>query len=231
MASCKITVFQKALLDSVLIEYRDIPEEHELKDRFSEKFHLWADDFIAKQNPQKVRLRRAFRIALIAAALMALLAGTAMAIPAVREAIIDYLFVESEDTNDIKLNPDIVVTAPDIIETAYTVALIPEGYLLAKNLQSRDVISIRWAKGRQMISFAQYTVKGKTDDTNWIGVGNPDDPKRQVLIGEFIVAGIDQKEVYSFLWTNNEYFFLMHIPTDIDWDTMVKIVESVGPAT
>ena len=155
-----------------------------------------------------------------------------MAIPVVREAILDYFIQTREDSYGIMLDPESAATAPDVIETVYAVRFIPEGYDLTIDARHPKHILLCWNNATgQSITFSQYTIGDRSSDSQWIGMGNPDDPRKQVLIEEYIVDVIDQGDVYSFLWTNNEYFFIMHIPTDTYWDTMVKIVESVSPVT
>lgn len=114
----ELTAFQRALLDAVLESHADIPKEEALSDPFSEEFKAWADDFIRKNGTRRLRTATVLKRILIAAVIILLLIGTAMAIPAVRTAILDLFFHETEDRIAITFDPVQAANAPNTIQMA-----------------------------------------------------------------------------------------------------------------
>lgn len=226
-----MTVFQKALLQSVLEEYDDLPRESELEDTFSDHFHEWAEGFIRKQRPQRVRARQILRAVLIAAVLLVLLAGTAMAIPAVREAIIDYLFHDYEKTIGISFDPEEAATAPNEIAEMYIFGFIPADYNLIYEDAYSVSASLWWSNSTgQLIVFQQYTIPDNPSNDSWLGIDIESDNKETMLIGNYLVDIIRMEDDYFLIWTNNSYFFTLKLPNTIDDDTMREIFLSWKPA-
>ena len=231
MPSDSMTVFQKALLQSVLDEYSDLAEESALEDTFTDSFREWANDFIKKQTPQKIRMRRILRVSLIAAVLVVLLAGTAMAIPAVREVIIDYFFTNHEERYGITFDPEAAATAPDEIKETYILGYIPSGFDLI--VEDKIVVSASfwWMdKDGRMIIFKQDVIPDDPTDDSWIGIDIEDSSKEMALIGDYRVDIIRMEESYLLVWTNNAYFFTLQLPNSIDDETMREIFLSWKPA-
>ena len=226
-----MTIFQKALLQSVLDEYSDLAKESALEDTFSDSFREWAKAFIKKQTPQKIRVRRILRITLIAAILVVLLTGTAMAIPSVREAIIDYLFTSHEERYGITFDPEAAATAPEEIEETYMFGHIPLGFELIVEDKLTNSASIWWANSDgQMIVFVQDVIPDDSADDSWIGIDIENSSKEMALIGDYRVDIIRMEESYLLVWTNNAYFFTLQLPNSIDDETMREIFLSWKPA-
>ena len=226
-----MTVFQKALLQSVLEEYDDIPRESELEDTFSDPFHEWADGFIREQRPQRVRARRILRTILIAAVLLVLVAGTAMAIPAVREAIIDYLFHDYEKAIGITFDPAVAATAPDEIIEIYNFEYMPTNLKLLLNKTRLDnVISLWTDSNGALIVYLQHIMPDDPANDTWMGINIKNYSKETVLIGDYWVDIIRMENSYLLVWTNNAYFFTLELPNTIDDDTMREIFLSWKPA-
>ena len=226
-----MTIFQKALLQSVLEEYDDLPWESELEDTFSDPFHEWAEGFIRKQRPQRVRARQILRAVLIAAVLLVLLAGTAMAIPAVREAIIDYFFSSYVERIGVTFDPDKAATAPDLIGKTYEFGYIPAEYKLVSNWREAENVTILWTNTEDLlIAYNQYVIPNDPADDFWIGIDFEDGGKKTVLIGGYWVDIIRMENSYLLVWTNNAYFFTLELPNTIDDDTMREIFLSWKPA-
>lgn len=226
-----MTVFQKALLQSVLEEYDDLPRESELEDTFSDPFHEWADGFIRKQRPQRVRGRQILRAVLIAAVLLVLLAGTAMAIPAVREAIIDYFFNSYSERIGVAFNPEIAATAPGAIIQTYVFERIPDSYnLLLDECDPENATTLWVNNGGQMIVYNQYVIPDDPTDDFWIGIDIESNDRETMLIGDYLVDIIRMEDDYFLIWTNNSYFFTLKLPNTIDDDTMREIFLSWKPA-
>lgn len=183
MANTELTAFQSALLDSVLLDYENTPAEDAIEDAFSDKFYLWAQHLIRKQCPKRLHLRTTLWAALIALILTALLTCSVWAIPAVQKAVIGYSIVPREETNGISFHPHTAANAPDSIETAYIVTFVPEGYQLIEE-RLHPIIYQYWQNEKeQFIVYCQYPVN-KTDNPNWIGIGDPDTPRKKCFLAD-----------------------------------------------
>ena len=231
MARDNMTVFQKALLQSVLDEYSDIPQKSELTDTYTESFKEWADGFIKEQTPQRIRMRRILRITLIAAILVVLMAGTAMAIPAVREAIIDYFFTRYEERYGIAFDPEAAATAPHEINTTYTFGYIPGNFNLALSEIRTDNATSLWLDEKgAMLVYLQFVMPDDPTDDSWMGIDTENSAKEMAVIGDYRVDIIRLDECYLLVWTNNSYFFTLQLPNTIDQETMTAIFLSWKPA-
>lgn len=231
MARDNMTVFQKALLQSVLDEYSDIPQKSELTDTYTESFKEWADGFIKEQTPQRIRMRRILRITLVAAILIVLLAGTVMAIPAVREAIIDYFFTRYEERYGVTFDPEAAATAPNEIKEVYVLGYIPDGFELIAEDKFAASASFRWMDNDgHMIIFIQDIIPDDPTDDSWIGIDAENSTKEEAIIGDYRVDIIRFDECYLLVWTNNSYFFTLQLPNAIDQETMTEILLSWKPA-
>lgn len=230
MVGNEMTVLQKALLDSVLNEYRDVPCEKELKDTFSPRFKQWASDFLQKQTMQRIRMRSVIRTILIAAILILLLAGTVAAIPIVRKAMIGFSITERKEAMGVTFDPVAAAAAPDKIETIYTFDYVPEGFKLELDNVQVNNAALWWSNSEnQRIHYSQILIPDYPTHDGWIGFGNPEDPVEQTLLGEYMVTVVWSDEDYILLWTNDEYFFKLIIPMSIPYDSMVQMFLSWRP--
>ncbi len=96
----KMTAFEQALLDATLEEFADIPDdEGKIDVTFSPAFTAKAEKLVRNTQRKSWRYVNTAmkRVALVAIA-AALLATTAMAIPAVRDAIIKFFVHDVEST-------------------------------------------------------------------------------------------------------------------------------------
>lgn len=81
---------KQALVAATLADFRSVPAEEEIDYTFSEPFQAWAEKLLRQMKDGKRYVSatgRILRAILIAAIIAALLAGTAMAFPTVREAV------------------------------------------------------------------------------------------------------------------------------------------------
>lgn len=218
-----LTPFQKALLDSVLMEHEDVMEECEPV-VFSKQFLAKSKKLIKQtRGVLSYSFKRSFRIALIAALIVVLLAGCAMAIPVVREAVIDFFLQIDDERVGITFDPQEAANAPKTIETIYTLSEIPPGYeLAASELLSAQAYSW-WVNDQdQWISYYQFTISENATEDNWIAMELPEMGREAKVIGDYLVEIIRSEGFYHLIWTNNEYVFVLELPDTIDDDTTLK---------
>ena len=226
----KLTPFQQALLDSVSKDYAHIPSNDALEDPFSERFKAWAKIHIQSGHVKRLRAARVVKRALIAAAILLLLAATAMAIPAVRTAILDLFFQENEERIAITFDPEQAANAPDSIQTAYSVSYAPSDYKLI--MKETNVSSACWCwlnNQGERILFTQQPLQHELTADNWYGYNAAEYAKNSILLGDYQVEKIDTTEDYKLVWTNNEYLFVLELPYSVTEEEMRKIFDSWGP--
>lgn len=223
----KLTPFQRALLDSVLNEHQEVMEETEPV-VFSEGF-ISQTSKLVKQARGRIsfRTKRILKNFLIAAILIALLTSSAMAIPAVREAVVDFFLQIKEDRVGITFDPEKAATAPLSIETEYAINFLPPGYEMVVNDCTRNQVNAWWTNDQdEWISYYQFTIPNDTTEENWFMLDLPTEGNEKRIITDYLVEIIRSEGFYHLVWTNNEYVFVLELPDAIDDDTMLKIFMS-----
>lgn len=226
----RLTAFQRALVDSVLKEYADIPDNHDLPDTFSDGFRAWADTFCKKDPGGKLRIGTVVKRILIAALIAVLLAGAAMAIPAIREAVIGFFFHEDDIQIGITFDPEQAATAPEEIIKCYSVTDVPDAFILAVTVEEKDAVYYWWMNDlEQWIIFSQHPMPDYPEDGCWWSTDAEESKHRTVLLGDYLVEIIDADDNYKLVWTNNEYLFTLELPYSVNEEEMQKIFASWGP--
>lgn len=222
-----LTAFQQALVDSVLKEYADILDGQDAPAEFSNQFDNW---FAGFQKKPKSRTMTVLKGILIAAIIAALLAGAAMAIPAVREAVIDFFFHKDDVQIGITFDPVQAATAPKKILYQYVITYVPDPFVLDLEITETDAVYYWWTgENDQLIVFTQNPMPDYPEDGFWWGVDVEESKHRTVLMGDYLVDIIDGDEYYKLVWTNNEYMFMLELPYSINEEEMQKIFASWGP--
>lgn len=226
----QLTAFQQALVDSVLKEYADIPNNDNIPDTFSDDFRAWVDTCRKKNRVGKLRAGTVVKRILIAAILAALLAGAVMAIPAIREAVIDFFFHEDNVQIGITFDPEQAATSPDEIEVPYTITYAPDTFIVALEGYERGS-SYVWLVNNddKWITFTQNPMPNYPENGNWWSTDGEDTVRRTVLMGDYLVEIIETQDNYKLIWTNNEYLFTLELPYSIGEEEMQKIFASWGP--
>lgn len=221
------TPFQRALVDSVMPEYDAIlsrtPEMTP-----SAKFEQWGQDKISKGN-RTHNAGRVLKGILIAAIITALLAISAMAIPSVREAIIDFFMTEYDDHYGITFDPEAAATAPDHIERQYIIFYTPDGYMLvAEDISSIGAAVVWMEENGALIAFTQWCMPGDPENDGRLGLNNGGE-RTSVLMSGYLVEIIRHETYNQLVWTNNEYYFVLEVPKDMPQGEIDKIFASWGP--
>ena len=128
MDKTKLKPFEQALLDITLEAFADIPSEEEIDLELSDSFLSNSEKLIEKNRRGGFsRASKTIRRIILVAALIAALATTAMAVPAIREALIKFFAQSAETHYEFYFDPEQAATAPDNIEKVYKPTYIPEG--------------------------------------------------------------------------------------------------------
>lgn len=230
-AQKQLTPFEQALVDSILYEYRNLPSEDELPYEFSPKFQRWAQKLLRKtHNPAWYYVNTTIKKVIVVAIVICMLAVTAMAVPAIREAIIDFFFHEHEERYGITFNPNEAATAPENIESACYPSTVPSGFeLLDEDRSSLQVYGIWLNSEGEMISYVQNPIPENATSDTWIGIDAEDATRTSHIIGEYLVEIVWLEESYSLHWTDNAYVYSLELPTSISQEVMVEIFNSIKP--
>lgn len=226
----KLTPFQRALLDSVLDDYRDevgsVGERH----IFSAEFECWFRDFCRNNAARRVRVRGIIRKVLIAAVIIALLAGTVLAIPAVRKALINFFTYDYVEGIAISFDPQQAENAPGSIEKDYQISTVPEGYNMAFVDVAVSCVAQWWAnQNGEGITFMQLIIPDMSSEDFALTLDAYNNSKESVILEGYLVKIIDTGRSRRLIWTNNAYFFTLELPMSVTDEEMEMIFASWGP--
>lgn len=146
---------------------------------------------------------------LIAAIIAALLTGTVLAVPALREGLIRMFVHDNGSMYYFSVDRNMIENAPTEIETAYSLTYISDGYKLAHMVACEGYVSLNYMDENDgWISFTQELVT--QDPRNKLG-GMADSERSKLehvaLNGYKVIQIIHEEGEVEFLWTDNEYFF------------------------
>ena len=206
------TSFQKALLESVVKDYDNLLQ-HEPDFVPSDQFEQWAQNMMRKKTYNTVH--RVAKAVLIAALITALLAVSAFAIPAIKEALLNFFLVEHDDHYGITFDPEQAATAPEEIYDIYSISELPEGYFLLNEELSPAMISLLWANNNgDYISYTQWPVPQDATSDTWLGLHNETE-RQSVLMGNYLVEMLQVQDNRKLLWTDNAYVFCLEFSADL----------------
>ena len=228
MPKNEFTPFQRALVNSVLIDYEKMLDQ--APDIVpSPQFEQWAQKMI-QRGMRKVRIGKVAKAVLIAAIIIALLAVTAMAIPAIRDSIIDFFLHEHSDHYSITFDPIAAATAPKEIEKHYSLSYIPHEYILAATDATPSGLSSLWINADgHYIYFMQWPMPGNPEEDSRLGLNTATD-RTSVIMGDYLVELLhNENNDTKLVWTNNEYYFVLELPSDMPQEEIDKIFASWGP--
>lgn len=226
MVKKEYTPFQRAILDSVLEDYKklmaDAPEI-----AFSPITENQAEEKRNRRNVPPVG-RRIARAVLIGAIIVALLAASVMAIPALREKVVALFLREGGDSYGITFDPQAAAIAPTEIEQEYDITYLPDDCVLLSYSSSSITVKKVWVNsGGEQLMFSQWTISKQQMDIQFgVDTGSS---RETVLMRDYFVNIITNVEYRELIWTDNSYCYMLEIPTSVSWEEVEKIFASWGP--
>lgn len=218
--------FARALLAATLESYQDISEEENLRETFSPAF----ERKIAKinKNFRKDIYRpvvTAIRRAILIAAIIAAVAITAMAVPAIREAVVRFFIKDAGTHYEFTFDPVQAATAPDQIEKIYKPEYIPEGFVADAPIISTGACMYTWfSENGDCIVFDQYVIP--QGETNSGPNAEGTEIRTLNLNGYEVFCVVDYGVIYH--WTDNEYFYQLYCDPCVTEEERNKIFFSIG---
>lgn len=225
----KMTPFEQALLDATLEEFADIPEDEDKIDvTFSPAFTAKAEKLVRNTQRKSWRyvnttMKRVALVAIVAA----FLATTAMAIPAVRQAIIKF-FLHDEGTHyTVTFDPEQAKAAPNEIEVVYMPTYIPKGFIESDKIIIPAAVSASWiGEDGDWISFDQITMPDNPENTSWYGINAEGVTTETLYLNGFEIRCINDYG-RTFVWTDNAYFYNLYCGPTVSDEEMQKIFCSI----
>ena len=206
----------EALLTITLDQFQSVPAEAEIEHTFSQKFQERIRDINkkSKSTPWRVWQMPVKRVVLIAILIMAMLVTVACATPAIRNAIIEFFFVENEADYGITFDPDKAANAPHRIENFYIPTFDPEGYTLTLNKLDSSGVEYIWINDSdEYIYYRQSIIHQDTTDSTWISIDAETTQHRTEHINGYLVEIISNEAEcqYVAVWTDNQYIYKVDI--------------------
>lgn len=226
-----MTAFEQAVVDSILAEYKDLPDEDELNENTSFDFQHWSIKLIKKtRNPYWYYVNTTVKKVILIAIIFSMLTMTAMAVPSIREAIIDFFFHNHGERYGITFDPAEAATAPKQIEIAQFPTVLPEGYMMVEHNVTPAMVHGIWVTNNgSVISYMQYRLHENATSDTWIGIDAEDVTRSSRVIGEYLVEFVWYDESYGLFWTDNAYVYSLELPNSITDEAMVEIFSSIQP--
>lgn len=227
----RMTAFEQAVVDSILAEYKDLPSEDELNENISFDFQHWSIKLIKKtRNPYWYYVNTTVKKVILIAIIFSMLTMTAMAVPSIREAIIDFFFHNHGERYGITFDPAEAATAPKQIEIAQFPTALPEGYMMVEHNVTPAMVHGIWVTNNgSVISYMQYRLHENATSDTWIGIDAEDVTRSSRVIGEYLVEFVWYDESYGLFWTDNAYVYSLELPNSITDEAMVEIFSSIQP--
>lgn len=225
----KLSDFESALLEAALDEFINVPAESEIDIQPSPEFEEKAEDLIRKtKRTGWYYVNTALKRAILIAAIIGALATTAFAVPAIREAIIDFFIEDYGDYFEFTFNPEEAANAPKRIETVFSPEYIPEGYELVLEDISTAGASFLWTNEKdQWICFNQYKMPNDPSNGDWLGLDSEHVTTKSILIGEYLVFVIHDETFHALIWTDNSYFYRLELDNSISEEERNLIFNSI----
>ena len=112
------------------------------------------------------------------------------------------------------------------ISEHYTLDEIPENFILQKNIRDEQHHITRWICEDQKITFKQ----GTTENVS-IHVSLQEGNHQYITLRGVEMLCVSSHGYYDFIWEEDGYSFSFICPTDIPWEDIVCMIESIHPAT
>lgn len=230
-----LSTFEKALLDATLLEFAGVPSEEDIEYSFSQGFEQKAEKLIKKCGTAAWHcVNTTAKKLLIAAIVTALLVSSAMAIPSVREGLINFFTHNTGINYYFTVDEDAIKNAPKELEIIYSPSYIPAGFELIDETVCSGFASFTYlSPDGDLLDFTQEKMP---DDPNYAVGSSPDAERSKVdyveIKGYKVIQLIwDQPgdEAVSLIWTNEDYFFSIFYTAPVTLDEAKQIFYGIQP--
>ena len=206
----------EALLAVTLEQFKNVTPEAEIQHTFSPVFQEQIQNISRKSESVIWRIWQApvKRAILVTILIMIMLVTVACATPAIRNAIIDFFFVEDKTAYGIAFDSNMAANAPGMIENVYLPDLELEGYTLVLEEWDESKVECIWKKEQgEYIHYRQSPIRPNSTADTWIGINAEDTKRTTKNINSYFVEIIsnEAKHQYVAVWTDNQYIYRLDI--------------------
>ncbi|MBQ8357752.1 MAG: DUF4367 domain-containing protein [Clostridia bacterium] len=222
MEKLRNDVVKQALRDLALKEsaYYDSLEDPPFT--LSETFEKKMDHLMRKQKSWTWPLIKTTKRKVITILVTTLLLfSLSLGITAVRESVFSF-FVEMHEKFNTFFTQEEHNQSSSTIKEKYVIKWLPENCKLENQTIRQTRISTTWSCGEQKISFYQLL-----NSSTKFAMDNEVDTYSKHSINDIETYYISKNGTQVFLWTKDDYSFRLQVPAELDWDTCVKIIESI----
>lgn len=204
------------LLKSTLKEFQNIPAEAEIDHAFSERFQAEIRSITRKSESAVWRVWQTpvKRAVLIAILVMVMLATVACATPAIRNAILDFFFIEDKTAYGITFDAYEASNTPYVIENIFIPTFELDGYNLAFKEGNDAGVEYLWINDQdEYIHYKQSLMRQSSAIDTWMGIDSDATNRTTKNINGYLVEIISNKEDFQYIavWTDNRYIYWVDI--------------------
>ena len=225
MRTKKDEILRKAFLEANLHRLDEFQAENPEPVTFSPAFERRMEKLIRKQTKWYWDYTNTAAKRMCAAlASFVLVFSMSMSVSAIREPVVDFIIKVKDAFIELFVNnvPD---GAPETIETVYTFASVPEGYVEKEQEANSMYAKTIWVNNESEIFLKQTPIQ--TDDP--YELDSEVDKSGTVMVGEWTVYYSTRYESNFFFWATNEYTYTLTCPVDIELDTVFNMIEHMIP--
>ena len=205
MNNSTLNPFKQALLDVQFEKWENIPAENDLKLTFSKAFERKGKLLInrTKHNYLRKASTTTRRIILIAA-ILTILAITALAVPIMWEEYMHFFASNIGDHYEFHFDPELLASAPKAIEKIYKPTYIPAGWQEDAVITKNWVVYIWRSSSGECVTFGQYPISNEDVRPQ----PSTENAKRQwISLNGYQVLCIESSAIRMYFWTDNTYFY------------------------
>lgn len=220
-----LSAFERALVNSVLAEYGDIPAEELIQTELSDDFILKSQKLIKNSGTRSwYYISNTAKRLLIAAIVMLLLIGSAMAISSIRKELIGFFIKDDGLAYYFTFDMDEYSGAPKILEEIYLPTYIPDGYVLSYYSIFETQKTQLYTDANENLIMIQQTIIKDSPEKSGLRVDMEHSSKEMIDIdGQKILCVNHDNGNHSWIWTDGEYFIHIYVYYPLDNDDLMLI--------
>ena len=111
-----------------------------------------------------------------------------------------------------------------VISEHYTLGEIPEKFIIQEDTRYDNLHITRWWYENQKILFEQGSIKNVN-----INISMKEGNHQYITLRGVEMLCVSSHGYYDFIWEENGYSFSLICPTDIPWEDIVCMIESIHP--
>ena len=207
---------EEALLMITLDQFESVPAEAEIQHTFSQRFQEEIQRITKKSESTAWRVWQTpvKRAVLIAILIMVMLVTVACAVPAIRNAIIDFFIVEDKTAYGITFHPYDAANVPCTIENIYVPTLEPEGYTRVLKECDDSKVEYAWINEYdEYVYYRQALVCQDATDSTWVSIDAEGTNRTTKNTNGYLVEIISNEAAHQYVavWTDNRYIYRVDI--------------------